>query len=140
MHIIDISNIYWSSSNEAIATVDANGTVSSLSSGDCIIEAKVGKYIDSCVIKVLNNTSVSPSSDSNISVKITDNYLSISNLENEKINKVEIFNLHGKLIANETLTGNNYNIIINLTQRRSNIYMIRIHTEKNILTLKTIKY
>ena len=44
--------VTWSSSNTAIATVDANGKVTAVKEGNAIITAKAGEYTATCSVIV----------------------------------------------------------------------------------------
>ncbi|MDE6693244.1 MAG: Ig-like domain-containing protein, partial [Muribaculaceae bacterium] len=46
--------VTWKSSNPAVASVDANGTVKALSAGDATITASCGKVSASCSVTVTN--------------------------------------------------------------------------------------
>ena len=48
----DPFEVVWSSSNDAVATVDANGLVTAVDKGEAIIKAKIGEVEKTCTIKV----------------------------------------------------------------------------------------
>ena len=53
-------NVTWNSSDDAVATVDENGLITAISSGDAIITVTTedGNYQDYCIITVAQSFSV----------------------------------------------------------------------------------
>lgn len=101
-------NVLWSSSNEEVATVDANGLVTAKTAGTCIITAsnELG-YKSSCKTIVKSITSyitISPS----LTISSEGNYSSITieNNSQESINvsKAELY-YNGQLIHTESSIG-----------------------------------
>lgn len=50
--------VTWSSSDNSIATVDANGFVKGVLAGQVTVTAKIGNNIDKCIVKVMNPFSI----------------------------------------------------------------------------------
>ena len=48
----DSKTVRWSSSDETVATVDANGTVTALAAGTAVITAQVGDFTATCTVTV----------------------------------------------------------------------------------------
>ncbi|HHV11260.1 MAG TPA: leucine-rich repeat protein [Clostridiales bacterium] len=68
----DIATISWSSSNEAVLTVDSSGKVKGVGAGEADVTATMGKYSATCHI-IVGGAAVNPTSiefkDNNVSLK-----------------------------------------------------------------------
>jgi len=74
----DDTTVTWTSSDEEVATVDMNGNVTPVGTGDAVITATVGEFSDTCIVSVnkftIKNTDYHPS-DENFPSFTTDNGL-----------------------------------------------------------------
>ncbi|MDE6300173.1 MAG: Ig-like domain-containing protein, partial [Muribaculaceae bacterium] len=75
-------HIVWSSSDEIIATVDDNGLIQLIASGDCIIKATTTDDSDiSAECKIVSRPA-----------------LGLSEVENDKITTFDVYNMQGEII------------------------------------------
>lgn len=70
----------WSSSDEAVATVDATGKVTAIAAGTATITATTGKATATCVVTVLNEAVSIKLTRKNIDFKLGDDYVTIQAL------------------------------------------------------------
>lgn len=65
----DVTSTTWKSSNTSVATVDANGLVSAVSSGTTTITAQIGSYTASCAVTVTSPLTGISFEDSAVTLK-----------------------------------------------------------------------
>ncbi len=116
-------NVSWTSSDNSVATVGANGLVTGVA------------VSTTCTVTVTENIGVTPVVATN-SLKIYPNPVKeILNIETEaKQFTVEIYNVLGKLVTKKVNTKQ-----ISVVDLPAGIYMLKFKTEKGVITKKIIK-
>lgn len=74
------ATVTWSSSDEAVATVDATGKVTAIAAGTATITATTGKATAKCVVTVLNEAVSIKLTRTNLDFKLGDSYVQIQAL------------------------------------------------------------
>lgn len=74
------ATVTWSSSDEAVATVDATGKVTAIAAGTATITATAGKATAKCVVTVLNEAVSIKLTRTNLDFKLGDSYVQIQAL------------------------------------------------------------
>lgn len=99
-------NVIWSSSNDAIATVDENGLVKAIAAGTATITAETedGKYTANCTITVNPFSGIEDVNAAGIKVypTITTGILNIVQPDNSA--DVQVISLSGSIIKSEVMT------------------------------------
>lgn len=126
-------NVIWSSGNEAIATVDANGLVTGISEGTVIITATSENGLEaSCEITV-SQTTVGIE-DVNEGVSIYVDALSANVVINtDKAGLASIYNVSGRMVLNSKINAGESRV--DISNLNKGIYIVRFNEH----TLKFIK-
>ncbi len=161
-------NVSWSSSNNSIATVDANGLVTGVSAGTATITATTddGGFTDNCTVTVetatvaVTGVTVTPTT-ATVNVGNTQQITATvqpTNATNQNVSWTSSDNSVATVGANGLVTGvaeqftvEIYNVLGKLVTKKvstkqisvvdlpAGIYMLKFKTEKGVITKKIIK-
>lgn len=139
----DNKRIAWASENENIATIDWNGKVIAINTGETVITATAldGNYTAECRIKVKEYTNIHEISTEELNIYPNPAYETLFiNNEKEKINEIVIMNMQGNIfyhMGNPT----DVTIKVGVGSWPKGIYIVRLTTTDNqTIHRKVIKY
>ena len=128
-------NVTWSSSNDAVVTVDENGLVRAVAAGVAIISAETedGKFTANCTITVTPFSGIDGVNADVIKVypAITTGILNI--IQPESNTGIQVIDLSGSIIKSETLTSEKS--ILDISSCPNGIYFLRIG-QKTVRVIK----
>ena len=127
-------SVTWSSSNTAIATV-TNGLVKGISQGQATITVKTddGNKTATCTVTVSGATGIEDVLASQITIypnPVKEELFIESELT---IKKIEICDIAGKTLSTHTTN------TINVSHLPQGVYLVKIHTDKGVVTQKVVK-
>lgn len=129
-----LETIIWRSDNESVATVDANGLVTPISTGEANIIAttKDTKYTDTCKINVNSHSGIDYNVNSQSSVYYCNEMLHIRELNDCHC---QIISINGMTIDTFSISSENETRAINL---KAGIYILKARKQDKDITLKFI--
>ncbi|UXP31993.1 Ig-like domain-containing protein [Reichenbachiella agarivorans] len=140
------SDITWASSNQLVATVTADGVVTALAEGRCMISAKTADgliaystvYVVDEVLSVdggLNNSEwvlyPNPANGGDVSIRFN---------QGVQVQKLEVLNLTGQLLYARSINAQRDTLEIPLSQftQSEALLLVRVRTEKGVLLTKVV--
>lgn len=136
-------NVQWSSSDERVATVDANGNVTAISAGevDILVSTEYGEYEAVCNISVFtDHTSVNKINQSHFTLFPNPIESGELILKGAVVNNstISLKDLNGKVILSKNNHQNNGEFILLIGKLSPGIYFVNISNNKVSLTEKLI--